>query len=96
MKHLKAFENKKQKYNLNDYVFLDMKKLKENGMSNNLIDSPFAMIDYVHDDTMLYPYIVTTNRNKKIAINTNEIIRLMTPEEIEQYKLDNNIFKYNL
>lgn len=102
MKYIKTYENEKI-YNVGDYVLLDTKKMQ--------IDNAAFGLDPINPDLNLaqiiliersggYPYIVRFSNDTRDYVKLSEIERLLTEEEIEEYKdqlslyIDSN--KYNL
>jgi len=105
MKYLKKFE-KIIYYNVGDYVLLDLERIKENTMEefgsleshtakSFLPDDLEGKIDYFHYQED-YPYGIKLYNDKLYDIKTNEISRLLTSEEIEEFETKKESFKYNL
>lgn len=108
MKHLKYFEKKEEYYN-KEYVLLDTEKIIKNLNKDehppeyNLAQINF--IDYIMDDNdkMIMTYDVlfpSYDRGEVYSVKEDEIIRKLTPEEIETFKRKKKFYddskKYNL
>ena len=105
MKYIKKFENieedlKNMKYQADDYVLLDIDKIIDNNSKNNETIVPFkyVQIRYVKPN-IRYSYRVdfdSKDNNGVCWVNEDEIIRKLTPEEIEECEMIKNANKYNL
>lgn len=96
MKHIKQFEAYRR-YKVNDYVFLNVKKIIKN--LNNLFTPPSdvaKIIDVDYDRFVESPYVIQYPDGYEDAIKENEIKRLATLEEIKdvEYKFSAN--KYGI
>ena len=82
MKYIKSFENESETFNIGDYV-----KIKNSYNSKGKIETLYTSLKraIIHDEI-----------NKWRIPQYYKDIRLMTPEEIEQYELELKINKYNL
>ena len=110
MKYLKTFEESiicgiTYKYDVGDYVLLnkeemDKNDLEDNNQPHNLQDNKAKIIEIriKDDDDQPYPfpYSVETYDNKICAIKDTEIIRKLTDDEIEKYKIKKLSKKYNI
>jgi len=99
MKYLKKYEES-IKYNIGDYVLLN-KSILTDIDTTKIIDIDLIpdhgiyglITDYQEKYT--YPYDVEIYRDK-IFINNNEILRHLTPNEIQTYKTYKKSVKYNI
>ena len=85
MKYIKTFEKKqiKSKFKKGDYVVVFRGSNKKGVIYNVEYDSGFKCIIYDFED----------NNNH---FNLEENLRLMTPEEIEEYKMSKATNKFNI
>jgi len=99
------------KYQVGDYVFLDVEAIKSydiaEGVKGEFYDS-YAIICYVntlfsHRDTLtkgavidMHPYDVEYYNDRSTSLKESEIIRKMTPEEIDIFNLKKEAHKYNI
>jgi len=103
MKHLKIFEDLYKFYNVGDFVYLDLIKINKNSNIYEFIDktptSPLAKIIECEPD-FDYPYAVEIPSNHNDCFNfdvaKDEILRLLTDDEIKDYNLKVTANKYNL
>ena len=106
MKHIKTFEEiNTLKYKVGDYILIDIKKLKEKYKKwASVYEFPEKQAKIIGaNNSDKQPYIVplgkTDDRNF-FFLREDEIIRLLTPKEIKEYKLNieikKNVNKYNL
>lgn len=104
MKYIKKFENNNIEYQEGDYVLLDTDKIIKNLKKNeNSPDDKYSMIKYRLNNFEGYDYAViffNSEYNTTYEVTQDEIIRLMTLDEIdifdEKKKLFNIQNKYNL
>jgi len=111
VKYIKTFENIKinniYKYNINDYVVLDIND--DNSIKDFLIGraktydiKSFNAFDPIivkissHNNGHKYSYKVSFYNYFNFNVGENEILRLATPNEIEDIKIKKDIDKYNL
>jgi len=105
MKYLKTYEENKslQIYYPGDYLLLDVERIKNDNIElrnkygddfSDPTDNLSQMVKYDKSDD--YPYIVKLYNGDEQCLDNKEIIRKMTSEEIEEYKLKKTAFKYNL
>jgi len=85
MKYIKKFEKKplKSKFKKGDYVVVIRGSNKKGVIYNVEYDSGFKCITYDFEDGNNH-------------FNIEENLRLMTPEEIEEYKMSKAITKFNI
>ena len=109
MKHLKKYESIDEFideliYKPGDYILLNIPKIKKNiedyhsfnNISIKNIPSNKAKITKIINNDV-YPYkIIFDTTNKSTSIEQDEIIRKLTPEEINDFKFKKNADKYNL
>jgi hypothetical protein len=83
------------KYEINDYVLLDLEEIKKNnekaGLKLILPSDVYAKIIDICE--MEYPYFVKLYDERVFFNNDSEIIRLLSPDEIEKY--ENKVENYN-
>lgn len=83
------------KYKIGDYVLLDIDEIKINNVSENfkmiLPHDNFAKI--IEIGNTKYPYFVKLYDDMVFFNNESEIIRLLSPKEIEYF--ESKIEKYN-
>jgi len=109
MKYIKTFEKVIYPllYKEGDYVLLDTEKINKNNKSNNYTDqninydNRFGIINTQEfDDSFPFPYLVKTYAagEDEEGLNTSdsEIVRLMTPEEIKNFKIKIDANKFNI
>ena len=103
MKYLKTYENYIDNMQVGDYVLLNMKQIK-NGLDSFSADENWyelpdentvALIELISTDED-YPISVIFSDNNELNVTPYDIIRLATPEEIEDYKMKNASINYNL
>jgi len=103
MKYIKTYEENKKypKYNVGDYVLLSIKKIDKNNIKYgnddpiSIPDDSLAQIVGI-DFNVDYPYTSKFYNNREFDLKPNEIIRLLTPEEIEEFEMKKEANKYNL
>lgn len=93
MKYLKTFDNNLE-YNVNDYVLLKnhfvnknfslLGKIEDTSLTNNFKIKRFKIVDKPIKDWSIDWYTY------------QDIIRKLTPEEIDLFKLKEDVTKYNL
>lgn len=105
MKYIKQFENY-EKYQLDDYVLIDLEKIKYNndyynypGIFKSKSESPFVkIIDVIKNNVM--PYRVQFYDDYDYRVREEEIVRKLASEEIKEYELKKDQLitanKYNL
>ena len=108
MKYLKKYEeiNNSLIYKKGDYVVLNVDKINTN---NKFYDDPimtdenkFGVIYYCQDfdNSFPYPYSIKTYVSGEDSDGTNirddEIERLMTPDEIDIFKMKEDANKFNI
>jgi len=102
MKHLKTYEENEPYWSdsliIGDYVLVDLSDVDyDYAIKNNVpIDDRQqpAEIREIIDEEYGFRCIFKTGREFGVA--ENEIIRKLTPEEIEDYKITKTATKYNL
>lgn len=96
------------KYDVGDYVLLNKEEMDKNTIEDNV--SPHDLKDFevkiisIRTKNELnepfgqlpYPYLVETYNNDKCVVKETEIIRKLTINEIEEYNLKKQTFKYNI
>lgn len=93
MKYIKTFENRfKQKYEFGDYIYFEELEDFSDGM-RKVIKSGKIIGKSVNGN--MYD-ILTDDENNTILIYEFDMIRKMTPEEIEKFKTEISANKYNL
>jgi len=99
MKFIKKFEmyDEEQKYNVGDYILIDIDKIniynKRHGYNDPDDDLAIIIIYDTHEEL---PYTIKFYNKSQYSIREDEIVRLLTPDEIEQFKIKRDIKKYNL
>jgi hypothetical protein len=109
MKYLKTFEDViisgiTFKYNVGDYVLLSEEQMDKNTEEDHtgphglqIFQGKIINIRLKENgEKYPYPYIVETYDNKQCAIKDTEIIRKLTYDEIEIYKIKKQTTKYNI
>ena len=112
MKYIKTFEKKESKFKVGDYVVAEYDKsytiseyIKTTTTQISNVETRFEWSDggwQVDPNSEKYVYTVNYPDIPKIISNTTKYhfldddLRLATPEEIEDYKMKNNMKKYNL
>ena len=90
MKYIKRFETYGDtlRYKENDYIIINTPEGEKVGQITN--------IKHLYAD--IWPYEVTIANSYKDSFmrSDKEIVRLATPEEIEEYELEKNAYNYNL
>lgn len=98
MKYLKTYEGlldifkrkkKKLNFNVDDYIVYD-----EEGESYYAKIGEWKYLDQF--DALDSEYYVVFSDGKVDFIDEDQILRLMLPEEIEQFEIEKNAKKYNL
>jgi len=92
----------KYKYNIGDYVLLDLNLVNkeydiidDNG--NFKIESFVLIYEIRYGDCEVQYYDVHfSNMNGCLIIRESNIIRLLTKKEIEEYKVKQELYKYNI
>lgn len=102
MKYLKRFENTSNKYKVGDYVLFDLEKFMKWCNSNNTVDrgditehNLGKIVEY-NEKEPDYPYHIEFSDGKIEQTNMSELIRFLTPNEIEEYESMKSANKYNL
>ena len=102
MKYIKTFENI-VRYKIGDYVLLDMDEIIEhNKKIKNEDDIPFKFSKIINMNSYLisFPYGVGYKPDEEdeepCFVRKEEIIRKLSPEEIDEYEAIKNSKKYNL
>lgn len=76
------------KYKVNDYVVLDLDKLNSDGDSSKVYSKKYGKINWIDKKQFNvengFPYEVEylDDETDQVSVKDNEILRLMTPEEI--------------
>ena len=94
MKYIKTYENifNKPSYKVGDIVEINIKNFKIQGLpeigeitkiQNRGVTQKIYSISFLNDKLHLF-------------VKGSDIVRTLTPEEIEQYKLEQDTDKYNL
>lgn len=106
MKHLpiyERFEKKlKPKYNVGDYVIANIDNMIDDWQKSykykigKILHVSIMDIEYQYEPVYLIKLILNNNKTLKLNIRENFILRKATIKEIEKYKFDENIKKYNL
>jgi len=101
MKHLKLYENF-ETYKVDDYVLLtDLNFKDKNGKWVKLLENlnetkgKILKIEIVNTEKNDNTYFISLMKHF-LWVNTSNIIRKLTPEEIEEYELKKEAEKYNL
>jgi len=95
MKHLKLFDNTTHKYNIGEYVLLDLDKIRSENIRTNSKDEPknnVAVIVNISNRSD-YPYSVKSDDGSICLVAETEILKVISKEE---YKDILNLQKYNL
>lgn len=89
MKHLKKYEaiEYKSLYKINDYIVIDPIYFKNK-------KSRLGQIIEINSDKV--PYLILLSSGDDLWIRPDMITRMMSDEEIEQYKIELSSNKYNL
>jgi hypothetical protein len=90
MKHIKKFEDRIEYnllYNIGDYVYVD---------PNYFTDKKPRLGKIVENDGSHVPYRILTSKGDKFWVSQLMILRMMSEDEIKQYKLELDSGKYNL
>ena len=92
MKYIKTYESSDERpYKEGDIVIYTWSLLVNKDKIN------IGTIEEISLDTAYIKYIYPTKNNKKYDfISTKQIIRIATPEDIEEFELQHNANKYNL
>ena len=99
MKYIKTYETKNIKYKIGDYVLLDKKIIEDEDLPDTyaLIYNKFKG---AHINGSYYFYDVKFPNSKGdhdgYEVEYSEIIRKLTPEEIQEYNIKKDSMKYNL
>ena len=109
MKYLKTFERVKKSYKNGDYVLIDLKKLGYREKAEFEADNLFMYDEksYNYPKEMKFAQIYIANIRKDeyrvkfyndvvFDLYENEIIRLLKPEEIDEFEARKNALKYNI
>ena len=98
MKYIKQYENIDNKYKVGDYVLLDIEEIERENIRTASQDVPISELGLIIDIDLNinYPYIIKSISNKTCRIREVEIIRLLTPSEIDKFELTPISNKYNL
>lgn len=88
MKYLKRFENIISKFEIGDYV----KCIDDHENPHLYRDKIYIIKSFEFDEKTNFVYLENINRSFFYA---NRFV-LATPEEIEEYEIEQNINKYNL
>ena len=100
MKYIKTYEELEYKYKIGDYVLLDIDAIVGKNIFNNNLDpkdipkEDKGEISLINKD-LFYEYTVKLF-NDECGVDNDEIIRKLTPEEIEEYEIKKASLKYNL
>jgi len=104
MKHIKTFENLVKTYNVGDYVLVTLEHINIEGKGLEIRNKlptpesddclPGVIIEKYDGDN--FPYAIKFSNSYIYYIDTDEVLRHLTPEEIEQYKISLETNKYNL
>jgi len=103
MKYLKNFEyNKIPEYNIGDYILIDVDKViannKTDGYELDIIDK-YGLISYEpteFDDKFLYSVAFYNYKDELYGIFSDEIIRKMNKDEIDEYNNKKDALKFNI
>jgi len=98
----KLFEDEKIPiFNIEDYVLLDLDEMDKHNIevkfnldNHNYIDN-MAKITRLND-AMYYLYHIEFYDGNQVNVREDEIIRLLTKDEIEEYETKKSALKYNL
>ena len=102
MKYIKKYEfgkeklNHNRKYNVGDYVVIDFETIKHNNDIHDECPPDEYCLIVDKWNGKYYDYFVKFINNYGYNINDNEIKREMTQQEIEEFKIKNDMNKYNL
>jgi len=95
MKYLKYFENN---YEVGDFVIIDLNKISGNSPAMSIAsDNDYMKAKIIKiNNKQEYPYNIQYDGERRLTVDKNEILRKLTPEEIEEYKIEIQAKKYNL
>jgi len=91
MKHLKTFENDNIIYKEGSYV----KCIDVSGFDNDEY-LKLNRVYYIYKNPATHDYVFISKNNKILGGYNSKRFIYATPEEIEKYKIEENINKYNL
>jgi len=97
MIYLKTYENyHNDKYNVGDYIFssIGLYDIEEKGVCyiNNKLMLKIIKLDECNDDS----YLCQTITDSKFWIKNYHIIGIPNKDEIEEYELKKEAYKYNI
>jgi len=96
MKYLKYFEDTEENI-IGEYVLLDLDLIEEEGYAKDVvkfIDSMAIIVKYEEEQN--FAYTVKFYTDTTLTVSREEIIRKLTPKEIENYKYREEIHKFNI
>ena len=104
----KIFENQTFEPTIGDYVLLDIDEMNKHniGMNFNLSEQEYPdnlgkLIDFNTPDNhssgdKIYFYHIEFHNGKEVYVRREEMIRFLTPDEIEEYEMKKEVIKYNI
>ena len=100
MKYIKPFDII-NKYKIGDYILIDLTQLEHDQVhlikTGEKLPEDYGMtIISDFDESEVYPYSVTFYTGEEDFIKDDEIIRKLTPSEIEKFKTKIEANKYNI
>jgi hypothetical protein len=88
--NFKIFENNHD-FKEDDYVLLDVNALHNEDYETDGL----AIIVYI-TNMSYFPYLVVLSDDRQLFIERDKVIRHLTEEEIEEYKIKSSSNKYNI
>ena len=103
MRYLKKFENFTPEYQKDDYVLLDVEKVRMNNgdLNDESLDDVYNVFSILskiksYYETDDYPYELIFPNGETAKVLSDEISRKLTPDEIDEFELKKSTMKYNL
>ena len=95
MKYIKTYEDESKKYDVGDYIILNFETDVKTFLENNVPDyEDIAKIIQIEVRAFLYK--VEFNNGYDFNVKENEILRLASPNEIDEYETKISARIYNL
>jgi len=98
MKHLKMFEvvdEDTHRWKVDDYILVSLEIISQPEKYDlPLTKTTFGQIIECYEEE--FPYKITLSNGIDLYFQDDEIIRYLTPREIEQFKMGLEVRKYNL
>ena len=91
MKYIKYYENENEDFNIGDYVILDLKYAKGFYVDEDFYSTNVGTVIGFNESKLTIRYISGIEREIY-----SMLLRKVNKQELEEYKLKNNINKYNL